>query len=154
VLNLKKPFSPLASVAVSVIMVLAVSAGPVQAAPQNPFMVTSALNAAVPFNLSLPSTTPDGKLLRTVIIRFVTADCDATPATAALGSAQLTVLFNGQNGFYHLGFGPAQLFPNTAEFVLTQQTLIYADPGSSVNFGITGGAPNCTVVFSGELVTK
>ena len=117
-------------------------------------LITSPLNALVPFNLTLPSTTPDGKAVKTVEINFVSADCDATPGATVIGSAQLTVFFQGQNGFYHLGFGPPQIFVNATEFVISQTTLMFADPGSTVNFGITGLLPTCTVVFSGHLIPK
>jgi hypothetical protein len=119
-----------------------------------PFMVTSPLNTTVPFNVTLPTTTPGGAAVKTVVIDFVTADCDTTGGIATIGSAQVTVLFSGQNGFYHLGFGPPQSFPTQTEFVITQPTLMFADPGSTVNFGITGGMPTCTVVFSGHLIPK
>ena len=135
------------------VVLLALGATPALA--QNPaFMVTSPLNALVPFNLTLPSTTPDGKAVKTVEIGFVSADCDSTPGATVIGSAQVTVLFQGQNGFYHLGFGPPQIFVNATEFVISQTTLMFADPGSTVNFGITGLQPTCTVVFSGHLIPK
>jgi len=138
---------------VSAVVFLGVASTPALA--QNPpFMVTSALNAPVPFNITLPSTTPAGKAVQTVEINFVSADCDASPGATVIGSAQLTVFFQGQNGFYHLGFGPPQVFVNATEFVISQTTLIFADPGTPVNFGITGLAPTCTVVFSGHLIPK
>jgi hypothetical protein len=141
------------SLGISAVMFLGPGATPALA--QNPaFMVTSPLNAPVPFNLTLPSTTPAGKAVQTVEINFVTADCDASPGATVIGSAQLTVFFQGQNGFYHLGFGPPQVFVNTTEFVISQTTLMFADPGTPVNFGITGLAPTCTVVFSGHLIPK
>jgi hypothetical protein len=124
-------------------------------AQDNPaFMVTSPLNAATPFTVTLPSTTPAGNAVKTVEIQFVSADCDATPGATVIGSAQVTVTFTGQNGFYHLGFGPPQVFVNTTEFVISQTTLMFADPGSPVNFGVTGLSPTCTVVFSGHLIPK
>lgn len=141
------------SLGISALMFFGPGAAPALA--QNPaFMVTSPLNAPVPFNLTLPSTTPDGKAVKTVEINFVTADCDANPGATAIGSAQLTVFFQGQNGFYHLGFGPPQSFVNATEFVISQTTLMFADPGTPVNFGITGLAPTCTVVFAGHLIPK
>ncbi len=141
------------SLGISAVMLLALGVEPVLA--QNPaFMVTSPLNAPVPFNLTLPTTTPGGAAVKTVEINFVSADCDATPGATVIGSAQVTVFFQGLNGFYHLGFGPPQIFVNTTEFVIAQTTLMFAEPGSPVNFGITGLAPTCTVVFSGHLIPK
>jgi hypothetical protein len=154
VLLAKKSFSSVLSLAISAAMLFVSGAAPAWAQPKEPFMVSSPLNATVPFNVTLPTTTPDGKAVKTVVIEFVTADCDAPPATSAIGSAQITVLFNGQNGFYHIAFGQPQVFVNTTEFVFTQPTLMFADPGTPVTFGITGAAPSCTVVFSGHLITK
>jgi hypothetical protein len=139
--------------AISAVIFLGVSATPALA--QDPaFMVASPLNATVPFNLTMPSTTPSGAAVKTVEINFVTADCAASAGATVIGSAQVTVLFQGQNGFYHLGFGPPQIFVNDTEFVISQTTLMFADPGSTVNFGITGLEPSCTVVFSGQLIPK
>ncbi len=140
------------TLAISAAMVLG---GTTPALAQNPpFMVTSPLNSAVPFNVTMPSTTPNGTPLKTVVIDFVTADCDTSAGITTVGSAQVTVLFSGQNGFYHLAFGPPQSFASATEFVITQPTLMFADPGSTVNFGISGGMPTCTVVFSGHLIPK
>jgi len=138
---------------IGIVVFLGLCATPALA--QNPaFMVTSALNATVPFNLTMPSTTPSGAAVKTVEINFVTADCAAAPGVGPIGSAQITVTFQGQNGFYHLGFAPAQAFVNETDFVLAQTTLMFADPGTPVNFGITGLEPNCTVVMSGHLIPK
>jgi hypothetical protein len=46
------------------------------------------------------------------------------------------------------------MFPNAAEFVLAQETQMFADGGSSVSFGMSADSANCTVVFSGHLLTK
>ena len=142
-----------ATLGISTVMFLGFGAAPALAA-NPPFMVTSPLNSTVPFNVTLPSTTPGGAAVKTVVIEFVTAGCDAGPGIATIGSAQVTVFLAGQNGFYHLAFGPPQSFVNQTEFVITQPTLMFADPGSTVNFGISGGMPTCTVVFSGHLIPK
>ncbi len=142
-----------ATLTIAAVMFLSFGATPLLAA-NPPFMVTSPLNSTVPFNVTLPSTTPGGAAVKTVVIDFVTADCDTGGGIATIGSAQVTVLFSGQNGFYHLGFGPPQSFASATEFVITQPTLMFADPGSTVNFGISGGMPTCTVVFSGHLIPK
>jgi hypothetical protein len=141
-----------ATLAISAVIVLGAATPALAGNP--PFMVTSPLNSTVPFNVTLPTTTPGGATVKTVVIDFVTADCDTSAGIATIGSAQVTVLFSGQNGFYHLAFGPPQSFASATEFVITQPTLMFADPGSTVNFGISGGMPTCTVVFSGHLIPK
>src|SRR5579863_2009078 len=104
-----KQFLLAMGLAISAVMFFACSAVPAVAADE-PFMVTSPLNSTVPFNVTLPTTTSTGKAVKTVEINFVTADCVAGAGTTVIGSAQVTVLFNSQNGFYHLAFGPPQVF--------------------------------------------
>jgi hypothetical protein len=140
--------------ALGAVVLSAFCATPAMAANKYPFMVQSPLNVATPFTVTLPSATDEGKSAKTVAIDFVTADCDATAGTPSLGSAQITVQFQGQNGFYHLPFQPGMMFPNAAEFVLAQETQMFADGGSSVSFGMSADSANCTVVFSGHLLTK
>jgi hypothetical protein len=133
---------------------LTVCATPAMAADKHPFMVQAPLNAQTPFNATMPTTTDDGKAVKTVVIDFVTADCLASVGTVLAGSAQVTTEFEGQNGFYHLAFTPGQQFPNGTDFVMTQPTEMYADPGTTVNFALTATAPTCTVVYSGHLLVK
>ncbi len=149
-----KPFLLVVSVGIFAAMLFGFSAAPALAQDNPPFMVTSPLNAATPFNVTLPSTTPAGNAVKTVVIQFVTADCNAAPGATVIGSAHVTVFFQGLNGFYTLAFGPPQVFVNATEFVISQTTLMFADAGSPVNFGISGLAPTCTVVFSGHLIPK
>jgi hypothetical protein len=118
------------------------------------FMVQGPLNGPAPFNVTMPTTTEDGKPVKTVIIDFVTADCEAPAGTTLVGSAQITTQFNGQNGFYHLAFSPGQQFPSSTDFVMTQSTMMPADPGTIVNFGLTATSSTCTVVYSGHLIVK
>lgn len=124
------------------------------AADKHPFMVQGPLNGPVPFNVIMPTTTDDGKAVKTVVIDFVTADCEAPAGTTLVGSAQVTTLFDGQNGFYHLAFTPAQQFPSSTDFVMTQATSMPTDPGSIVNFGLAATGGTCTVVYSGHLIVK
>ena len=124
------------------------------AADKHPFMVQGPLNGPVPLNVTMPTTTDDGKAVKTVVIDFVTADCEAPAGTTLVGSAQVTTLFDRQNGFYHLAFTPGQQFPNSTDFVMTQATTMPTDPGSIVNFGLTATGSNCPVVYSGHLIVK
>jgi len=117
----------------------------------NPFVVTSTLNSSTPFNVTLPSATSDGKAIKTVVIEFVTADCDAAAGTNLIGVASLRAFFAGNFAFYTLPFEPAMLFSNQSEFASARKTLIFADPGTQLSYGLTGGQPTCTVAFSGHL---
>jgi hypothetical protein len=85
------------------------------------------------------------------VIEFVTADCQAVTGVAAIGAAEVKTLFRSTVGIYALPFGPAMSFVNATEFVASEKTLIYADPGSQLNFGLSANQPTCTVVFSGHL---
>jgi hypothetical protein len=120
-------------------------------AENQPFMITSPINSATPFNVTLPATTADGKPVKTVVIEFITADCLAVTGLSSIGAGKLTVYFHSSNGFYALPFGPAMSFVNATEFAAAQPTLIFADPGTPLNFGLTADQPTCTVVFSGHL---
>lgn len=118
----------------------------------DPFMVTSPVNSPTPFTVTLPSTLPNGKAIKTVVIEFITADCNTPPAQQPIGAAKLTTFFQSQNGFYTLPFEPGLAFVNQTEFVSAKQTLIFADPGSPLVYGLSAGQPNCTVVLSGHLL--
>lgn len=118
-----------------------------------PFALSPAVNGATPFNFTVPSTTSTGKAVKVVSIEFVTADCAAVTGTTFIGVAQFKALFNGNFGFYALPFGPPMTFPNEVEFGSAHQTTIFADPGSTVSYGLSGGQPACTVTISGHLIT-
>ncbi len=133
---------------------LSAVAGTAAAAADHPFMVTSPFNAATPFDLTLPSTTEDGKPAKTAVIKFVSADCQVAAGITTVGSAQLAVLFNGQNGFYRLPFPAPAVYSNGSEYTIAQQTLIFANAGSTVNFGLSDDSPTCYVVISGNLIVK
>ncbi|MGH8041333.1 MAG: hypothetical protein ACREPN_04740 [Rudaea sp.] len=124
------------------------------AAADHQFMLTSPFNAVTPFDLTLPSTTEDGKPAKIAVIKFVSADCQASAGVTTVGSAQLAVLFNGQNGFYRLPFPAPAVYSNGAEYTIAQQTLIFADAGSTINFGLSDDSPPCYVVISGNLTVK
>lgn len=126
----------------------------IAAAVDHPFMVTSPFDAQVPFNVTLPTKTQDGKPVKTAVIKFVSADCKADAGLTTIGSAQITVQFNGQNGFYRLPFAAPEVFFSNVEFTLAQQTLMFADAGTIINFGISGNSPTCYLVFSGDLIVK
>jgi hypothetical protein len=143
-----------ATIAFCAAILTAFCASPAMAADKHLFMVQGPLNGPAPFNVTMPTTTDDGKPVKTVVIDFVTADCEAPAGTTLVGSAQITTTFNGQNGFYHLAFTPAQQFPNSTDFVMTQQTVMPNDPGTIVNFGLTATGATCTVVYSGHLLVK
>ena len=149
-----KLFQMAAGIALGAAVLAAFCASPAAAADKHAFMVQGPLNGPAPFNVTMPTTTEDGKPVKTVIIDFVTADCEAPAGTVLVGSAQITTQFQGQNGFYHLAFAPGQQFPNSTDFVMTQQTMMPTDPGTIVNFGLTATSSTCTVVYSGHLIAK
>lgn len=120
-------------------------------AQDHPFVVTSPVNAATPFNITLPSTLPNGKAAKTVVIEFVTADCQTLVGVPTIGAAKLNVLFQSNFAIYTLPFEAPLSFVNSTEFVSAKKTLIFADPGSTFSYGFSGGQPTCTVVFSGYL---
>src|SRR5271165_3766461 len=70
------------------------------------FTVMSSLNSTTPFNVTLPSTLSNGKPVKTVVIEFVTADCDASTGTTYIGSAFVKVVSGGNFFFYTLPFPP------------------------------------------------
>lgn len=127
----------------------------VEAATQTsePFTLSSAVPSATPFNITVPTTTSGGKAVKTVVIEFVTSDCNAGPGVASIGAAKMSVLFSGTFSFYTLPFEPGLSFVNGTEFVSAQKTLIFADPGSIINYGLSAAQPSCTVAFSGHLIS-
>lgn len=118
-----------------------------------PFVLNPAVNAATPFTFTVPSTTSTGKAVKVVSIEFVTADCAAVTGTTFIGVAKISAPFQGTFGFYSLPFGPPMSFPNEIEFGSAHQTLIFADPGTTVSYGLSGGQPACTVTITGHLIT-
>jgi hypothetical protein len=132
------------------LLLFAVAALPAMA-QSHPFTVSSAVNSATPFTVTLPSTTADGKPIKTVVINFITADCDTPPGQQPIGAAKITVFFGLQSPIYSLPFETGLQFVNATEFVSAKQTLIFADPGTPLNYGLSAGQPTCTVVFSGYL---
>jgi hypothetical protein len=120
-------------------------------AQNHPFVVTSPVNAATPFSVTLPATFTDGKPAKTVVIEFITADCQTAPGINAIGAAKFTLFFQSNFAIYSLPFEQPMSFVNSTEFVSAQKTLIFADPGQTFSYGISGGQPNCTVVFTGHL---
>lgn len=125
---------------------------PALAADPQPFTVMSALNSTTPFNITLPSTLDNGKPVKSVIIEFVTTDCVATTGTTFIGSAFIKVFFSGNFAYYTLPFAPGMAFVNDVEFSSAQKTEMFADPGSTLNYGLSAAAPTCTVAFSGHLI--
>jgi hypothetical protein len=132
---------------------LIATAQPVVAADQ-PFTLMSSVNSTTPFSVTLPSTLSNGKPVKTVIIEFVTADCDASVGTTYAGSAKIAVFFGGNSFYYTLPYAPGMPFVNTVEFSSAWKTEIFADPGSTLNYGLSATQPTCTVVFSGHLVPQ
>jgi hypothetical protein len=122
--------------------------------PGEPFVVTSQVNSPTPFNLVLPATTTSGGRLKTVVIEFVTSDCQASPGTTVIGVARIRARFGGGFALYALPFEAPISFSNFAEFVSARQTLIFADGGSRLDYGLSGAQPACTVVFSGHLIPQ
>jgi hypothetical protein len=127
---------------------------PAALAADQPFTVTSALNSTTPFNITLPSTLSNGKPVKTVVIEFVTADCDAGAGTTYIGSAFIKVFLGGNLVSYTLPFAPGMSFVNQVEFSSAQQTEIFADPGTTLSYGLSAGSPSCTVAFSGHLIPQ
>ncbi len=124
------------------------------AAADHPFMVQSALNAQAPFSIALPTRTEDGKAATTAVIKFVSVECDAAPGKQSVGTAQFRAFFNGAAGFFRLPFSPPQFFDNLTSFTIAQPTLIYADTTIPLDFGLSAGSPPCSVVITGNLLTK
>jgi hypothetical protein len=118
-----------------------------------PFTISSAVPSATPFNITVPTTTSAGKAVKTVVIEYVTSDCNTAPGVASIGAAKMSVLFSGTFSFYTLPFEAGMSFINATEFVSAQKTLIFADPGSIINYGLSAGQPSCTVAFSGHLIS-
>jgi hypothetical protein len=102
-MNLLKPLflSPLRT-ALLAILVMAFSMPALSAN----FSITSSLNTQTPFTITLPSTLPNGKVVKTVVIKFATADCFDAPGVQSIGTAQLQMLFNGSFAYYTLTFDP------------------------------------------------
>jgi hypothetical protein len=40
------------------------------------------------------------------------------------------------------------------EFSSAQQTEMFADPGTTLSYGLSAGSPSCTVAFSGHLIPQ
>lgn len=118
------------------------------------FTAMSSLNSTTPFNVTLPSTLSNGKPVKTVAIEFVTADCDASAGTTYIGSAFIKVVSGGTFFYYTLPFPLGMSFPSGVEFSSAQKTEMFADPGSTLNYGLSAGMPTCTVVFSGHLIAQ
>ncbi len=148
-----KSMSKLLLSGLGIALLAAVVTTPAWAADQ-PFTVTSNLNSATPFNVTLPSTLANGKPVKTVVIQFVTADCDATTGTTYIGSAFIKVFFSGSFAYYTLPFAPGMVFVNDVEFSSAQQTEMFADPGSTLTYGLSAATPTCTVAFSGHLIPQ
>ena len=123
-------------------------------AADHPFMLQSPFNTQSPFTVTLPTTTENGKAAQTAVIKFVSLDCEAAPGVQSVGAAQFTALFNGNAGIFRLPFAAAQSFPNSTEFTSAQQVLIYADAGSTLNFGLSADSATCSFVLTGNLLTK
>ncbi len=123
-------------------------------AADQPFTVTSALNSTTPFNITLPSTLANGKPVKTVVIEFVTADCDAGTGTTYIGSAFIKVFLSGTLVSYTLPFPLGMSFVSGVEFSYAQQTEMFADPGTPLNYGLSAATPTCTVAFSGHLIPQ
>ena len=138
----------------SIALLMAAVTTPALAADNQPFTVTSSLNSTTPFNVTLPSTLSNGKPVKTVVIQFVTADCVASTGTTYIGSAFIKVFFSGNFAYYTLPFQPGMAFVNEVEFSSAQTTEMFADPGSTLNYGLSAAEPTCTVAFSGHLVPQ
>jgi hypothetical protein len=134
-------------------LLAAVVTTPALAADQ-PFTVSSAVNSTTPFNITLPSTLANGKPVKTVVIEFVTADCDASTGSTYIGSAFIKVFFSGNFAYYTLPFAPGMVFVNDVEFSSALPTEMFADPGSTLNYGLSAATPTCTVAFSGHLIPQ
>jgi hypothetical protein len=89
--------------------------------------------------------------VKAVIIEFVTTDCVANTGTTFIGSAFIKVFFSGNFAYYTLPFAPGMAFVNDVEFSSAQKTEMFADPGSTLNYGLSAAQPTCTVAFSGHL---
>ena len=115
-----------------------------------PFTLASSDTSQSP-SITLPSSSPSGGAVRMVAIEFLSADCFQSPGVNTIGSARLSTspppgfVYNTQSTF-----APVQV--GGSEFVVTQQTKIYADPGSFVSFGTSSGNTGCYFSISGHLI--
>jgi hypothetical protein len=121
----------------------------------------------------VPTTTLDGKTVKRAVIEYVAGTCNSTlPATifeVSLGVTLNTGPGSSMNASY--SFAPIQTTlagnpPTNALYVFSQPVRLYADPGTwlsggiGVNSGVDkkgtggGGPSNCSIVFSGHLVTQ
>jgi hypothetical protein len=139
---------------VGVALLTLLTMAPLAYAADQPFTVTSNVNSATPFNVTLPSTLSNGKPVKTVVIQFITADCNAPVGTTYIGSAFIKVIFSGNVPSYTVPFQPGMPFVNQVEFSSAQSTEIFADPGSTLSYGLSAATPTCTVAFSGHLIPQ
>jgi hypothetical protein len=116
---------------------------------------------------TVPTTTLDGKPVKRAVIEFVTGSCNSTlPATIYEVSLGVTLMLgpgSSQNAHYTFVPIPTTTAGGTnALSAFSQQVRLYADPGTALTAGIGinsgggggGGFSNCSMVFSGHLVTE
>jgi hypothetical protein len=111
-----------------------------------PFVIQET-DLEVPLFFPLPSVTSSGANVKTVVIEFVSADCNTQPQ-GFLGPGKLALKFSGKEFFATFPFGqPTTPDANTSEFATAQRTLIFADPGAFVTFNsfVTGGVSKSTI---------
>jgi hypothetical protein len=120
---------------------------------------------------TVPTTTLDGTPVKRAVIEYVAGSCNATlPKTiyeVSLGITLNTGPGSSQNA--HYSFVPVQTTvagppgpPTNALYVFSQVVRLYADPGTNLTGGLgtnSGGGSgaefaNCSIVFSGHLVTQ
>lgn len=110
-------------------------------------------------SLAVPTTTPDGRAVKRLVIEFVSGHCSSQPGTVLFQVSVGTQLIQG-NATYTTGyfFIPTQTFDDggARQYAFTQQTRLYADPGTSIlpGFGSSGAFYSCDLTFSGYFVTQ
>jgi hypothetical protein len=109
---------------------------------------------------TVPTATPDGKLVKRAVIEYVSGTC-ASVLPATIYEADFGVTVGSQSTYY--SFVPVQTIVaggTNPQYAFGQAVRFYADPGTSLmgGIGISSGpvspSNNCSLVFSGHLVTE
>jgi hypothetical protein len=122
-----------------------------QAKAPEPFTVQFAPASPVTKGL-LPGTTSSGEPVKTVVIEFVNASCEAPTGTTMPGVAAFTFFFGGNPVFYVFQPGAPLQFSTSAVFITSERTLIFADPASTGIYNLTLAPAKCNATLSGYLI--
>jgi hypothetical protein len=145
------------AVAATLVQVTNTAANPVvvqdvDSAGRQPFAVTSPTPPTQGPSVTLPALTSGGGVVQTVVIEFVSAVCSGNPGQTSIGTPSLFVNLGGSQHDYFLPSIFQGNFSNSSAFAVAQQATIYADPGSTVFFGMSFLNTGCIFTLSGHLV--